>query len=146
MSRGATQAKTKQASRLKVPKLDGDGSKSRAESKRSCPPADANQAYALALKSLQAATLALVRQGSIKNRLCTAFLKHLEALDTERLPEIIRNSFCELTKELTRQPPVVAGDDAVRATIRKMSHKDADSCAEQIVLMYDSLVRYGQSV
>ena len=144
MPRGATSDKSKHTARLKVSQLDSDtgGSKN----KRPAPPADANQAYAQALKSFQAATLALVRQGSIKKRLAMAFLNHLEALEVARLPEIIRRDFRRLKEQLTSWPPIVTGEDPVRATIRKMSRKDADVCAEQIVLMYDSLVRYGQSV
>ena len=145
MSRGVTEVKSKSTSSRRVSQLGGNGKESKAKSKPN-PPADANQAYALALKSFQAATLTLVRQGPIKNRLSAAFISYLEDLDAERLPEIIRSDFCELRDGLTRQPPVVAGEDPVLATIRKMSHSDADGCAEQIVLMYDSLVRYGQSV
>jgi len=140
------EAKSKQISRRGVSQLGGHNTEPKAKSKLPGPPADSNQAYAMALRRFQAATLMLVRQGSIKNRLSMAFIKHLESLDAERLPEIIRSDFCELRDGLTCQPPMVAGEDPVRATIRKMSHKDADCCAEQIVLMYDSLVRYGQSV
>lgn len=108
-------------------------------------PGDSEQIFANAWRRFQSATMALVHEGPIKNRLAQAFLRHLHDMQQDEVPEIIREDFARLCAMLTSKPPIVAGEHSVRATLRKMSRAEADRCAEQIVRIYDTLVRYGHS-
>jgi hypothetical protein len=89
----------------------------------------------------QSATLSLARSGPIKDRLNDAYRKHLADLAAEELPEQIRDDFRALTCSLHREPPLMRGDDAIRATIRKMSNADANSAATTVVRMFAALPR-----
>jgi hypothetical protein len=44
---------------------------------------------------------------------------------------------------MTREPPLVRGDDAFRATIRKMSNDQAEEVATSVVKMLCALPRHG---
>lgn len=89
----------------------------------------------------QSATLSLARSGPIKDRLNDAYRKHLADLSTEELPEQIRDDFRAFTCSLHREPPLMRGDDAIRATIRKMSNADANYAATTVVRMFAALPR-----
>jgi len=91
----------------------------------------------------QSATLSLARSGSIKERLTTAYRRHLADIQVEELPEQIREEFRAFSCSLRREPPLVRGDDAIRATIRKMSVADANGAATSVVRMFSALPRSG---
>lgn len=92
-------------------------------------------------ESFQAATLSLVRSGSIKDRLSEAWRQHLCHVQPESLPKELRDDFAALTDDLTHEPPAHRGEDAVRATIRKMSNHDADLVAERVVRLFAAMPR-----
>jgi len=91
-----------------------------------------------AREKFQSAMLALVRSGHIKDRLAEAYRNHLADLAAEDLPEEIRADFNALSITLTRERPL-RGEDAVRATLRKMSNDEADSIALMLVRMFAAL-------
>jgi len=94
-----------------------------------------------AWESFQGATLSLARSGGIKDRLTNAYRNHLSQIDVSELPKELRDDFRILTDAMTREPPLVRGDDAFRATIRKISNDEADEIASWVVKMFCALHR-----
>jgi len=88
-----------------------------------------------AWESLHFATLELVRSTPIKHRLVSAYRRHLAALPAEQLPAEVRQPFEHLMAALQGVPPL-RGEDAVAASVRKMSNQEADDCSTQIVEIY----------
>ncbi len=84
----------------------------------------------------QAALQSLTRQGSINDRLTEAVRSHLALVEEEELPLELRETFRSFIQTLTREPPLLRGEDAVRATVRKMSSDEAAEVASAVVRMY----------
>ncbi len=91
-------------------------------------------------EQLEGAALSLVRAGSIKDRLADAFRNHLAQVDAEELPDTLRAQFRACHDALIRERPQ-PGEDAVRATVRKMSNPQADEVAVSVVRLYGAFVR-----
>lgn len=87
------------------------------------------------------AALSLARSGAIKDRLSMAYREHLADLEQDELPQELRAQFESVTRALTRERPLFRGEDAVRASVRKMSNDEADACACSIVQLYGALPR-----
>jgi len=83
----------------------------------------------------QGATLSLARSGSIKDRLAEAYRNHLADISEEDLPRELREEFHNVILTLTREPPM-RGEDAARATTRKMSNEEAEHIAATVVRMF----------
>jgi hypothetical protein len=94
-----------------------------------------------AWEKLQAATLSLARSGAIKERLTEAYRNHLANVIEEELPKEVREDFRAFNCALTREQPMLRGEDAVRATIRKMSNDEADRAASTVVRMFAAMPR-----
>lgn len=90
---------------------------------------------------LQGATLSLARSTPIKERLTDAFRNHLALIEEEELPHELREEFRTLQHEITREPPLLRGEDALRATVRKLSCDEAESIACRIVTLFGDLTR-----
>jgi hypothetical protein len=86
------------------------------------------------------ATLELVRSTPIKQRLVCAYRRHLAALRPEQVPEEIRDPYIQVTRALSGIAPL-RGEDAVAASVRKMSVQEADDCAAMIVEIYGMMCR-----
>jgi hypothetical protein len=95
----------------------------------------------IAWERLQLATAELARSGSIKERLVGAYLNHLSTLSEGELPRELRDEFTDMTRAFHRVRPL-PGEDAVHASIRKMSNEDADRYASRIVAMLGTVTRY----
>ena len=93
-----------------------------------------------AWQQLEAAALTLARSGPIKDRLADAYRKHLSLVNAEELPEGLRAEFRACHEALTREAPM-RGEDAVRATVRKLSSHDADELACSVVRLLGAMVR-----
>ena len=91
-------------------------------------------------EQLEGAALSLGRAGSIKDRLADAFRNHLAQVDAEELPDSLRETFRACHDALTRERPL-PGEEAVRATVRKMSNQEADELAANVVRLYGAYVR-----
>jgi hypothetical protein len=91
---------------------------------------------------LLSATVELAGSGSIKQRLVDAYVHHLAELNEEQMPQEIRDDFCALTRALRTARPL-RGEDAVLATVRKMSDCEAKRYAAQIVNMFGTMARNG---
>jgi hypothetical protein len=86
------------------------------------------------------ATLELVRSTPIKQRLISAYRRHLAALPEDQLPGDVRETFGQVMRCLRGVQPL-RGEDAVAASVRKMSNQEADDCAALIVEIFGLMCR-----
>jgi len=86
------------------------------------------------------ATLELVRSTPIKQRLISAYRRHLAALPEDQLPGDVREVFSQVMRSLRGVQPL-RGEDAVAASVRKMSNQEADDCAALIVEIFGLMCR-----
>ena len=86
------------------------------------------------------ATLELVRSTPIKQRLISAYRRHLALLPEDQLPGDVRESFGQVMRCLRGVQPL-RGEDAVAASVRKMSNQEADECAALIVEIFGLMCR-----
>jgi len=89
---------------------------------------------------LESAALTLARSGSIKDRLTAAYRNHLAQLDAEDFPEPLRPLLRGCQHALTREQPL-RGEDAVRATVRKMSTEEAEQVACTVMRLFTAMAR-----
>jgi hypothetical protein len=87
------------------------------------------------------ATLELVRSSPIKQRLICAYRRHLAAVPEDQLPSEVRESFGQVLRVLRGVQPL-PGEDAVAASVRKMSNHEADECASMIVEIFGLMSRF----
>jgi hypothetical protein len=99
-----------------------------------------------AWEKLHGATLSLARSGALKDRITAAYRNHLSHIEESDLPKELRENFRSLSGTLTRERPLVRGDDAFRATIRKMSNNEAEEVATCVVRMFASVQRGAASL
>jgi hypothetical protein len=81
------------------------------------------------------ATLELVRSTPIKQRLVNAYRRHLAALPEDQLPSDARDTYKQIVASLSNVSPL-RGEDAVAASVRKMSNQEADDCAALITELF----------
>jgi hypothetical protein len=81
------------------------------------------------------ATLELVRSTPIKQRLVCAYRRYLASLPADEIPSEVRESYSQVMRSLCGVQPL-RGEDAVAASVRKMSNQEADECAAQIVEIF----------
>jgi hypothetical protein len=93
-----------------------------------------------AWEQLEGAALSLARSGAIKDRLADAYRNHLALVNPDELPLGLRAEFRACHHALTRERPL-RGEDAVRATVRKMSNQDADLVARTVVRLFAAMAR-----
>ena len=86
------------------------------------------------------ATLELVRSTPIKQRLVSAYRRYLASLPEEQLPLDVRDMFGQVMRCLRGVQPL-KGEDAVAASVRKMSNQEADECAALIVEIFGMIGR-----
>jgi hypothetical protein len=97
------------------------------------------------LDLFEAATVSLTRPTSIKDRLTDAYRNYQAYVDVRHLPADVCEEFRALTDTLTRTSPQIRGDDALRATVRKMSSNDAAAAAAAVVRMFGAVSRASTS-
>jgi hypothetical protein len=85
-----------------------------------------------AWQSLHSATLELVRSAPIKQRLIAAYRRYLSLVQEDQLPAEARGCFAQMMRTLAGVEPL-RGEDAVTASVRKMSIQEADDCAALVV-------------
>jgi hypothetical protein len=86
------------------------------------------------------ATLELVRSAPIKQRLICAYRRHLASFPEDQLPSEVREFFGQVMRSLRGVQPL-RGEDAVAASVRKMSNQEADECAALIVEIFGLMNR-----
>ena len=94
-----------------------------------------------AWENVHCAALELVRSTPIKQRLISAYRRHLAALPEDQLPSEVRESFGHVMRVLRGVQPL-PGEDAVAASVRKMSNQEADECASLIVEIFGLMSRF----
>jgi hypothetical protein len=87
----------------------------------------------------EAALTSLVSEGSIKQRLTSAYLQYLEELRHDDLPVCVKNRFSELHAAMHRVAPI-GNETRVKASVQKMSVAEAAGHAATIVKIYAELV------
>jgi hypothetical protein len=97
------------------------------------------------LDLFEAATMSLTRPTPIKDRLTDAYRNYLAYVDQDDLPADVCEEFRALTDTLTRVSPELRGDDALHATIRKMSPSDAAAVASAVVRIFGAVARASTS-
>jgi hypothetical protein len=93
---------------------------------------------------LEGAALTLARSGTIKDRLTDAYRNHLSLVNADELPQELREEFRVCHEALTRERPL-RGEDAVRATVRKMSNHEAEEIACSVMRLFAAMVRESRS-
>lgn len=93
-----------------------------------------------AWECLHFAALELVRSTPIKQRLVCAYNRHLASLPEDQLPGEVRETFGQIMRCLRGVQPL-RGEDAVTASVRKMSNQEADECAALIVEIFGLMCR-----
>jgi hypothetical protein len=93
------------------------------------------------LDKFRGAALSLARSGAIKDRLTDAYRNHLSLVDESELPIELVDEFRAVNYALNRERPVLRGEDAFRATVRKMSNKEADEVASSVVRLFGEVSR-----
>jgi hypothetical protein len=88
----------------------------------------------------EAAAVTLARSGNIKDRLADAYRNHLALVNVDELPDALRAPLRACYAALTREPPL-RGEDAVRATVRKLSNVEADEIAASVVRLFGAAVQ-----
>lgn len=88
-----------------------------------------------AWKCLHSAILDLVRSTPIKQRLVGAYRRHLSLLTEDQLPGDVRESFSQIVRAMSSVRPL-RGEDAVAASVRKMSNHEAEEYAALIVEIF----------
>ena len=91
-------------------------------------------------EQFEGAALSLARSGPIKDRLADAYRNHLAFVNVDQLPDSLRDEFRACHDALTRERPL-RGEDAVRATVRKMSNHEADEVACSVVRLFGAMAR-----
>jgi hypothetical protein len=82
----------------------------------------------------------LARSGTVKERLQSAYRLQLADLDSESLPAEVRADFEALRDALTREKPM-RGEDAVAATVRKLSCREVDELAANLIEIFAKFSR-----
>ena len=90
------------------------------------------------------ATLELVRSSPIKQRLVCAYRRHLAPLQESDIPSEVRECYAQVMRSLCGVAPL-RGEDAVTASVRKMSNQEADDCAAQIVEIFGTMCKTQQN-
>jgi hypothetical protein len=86
------------------------------------------------------ATLELVRSTPIKQRLVSVYRRYLAPFPEEQLPVNVHEMFGQVMRCLHGVQPL-KGEDAVAASVRKMSNQEADECAALIVEIFGMIGR-----
>jgi hypothetical protein len=90
-------------------------------------------------QSFAAAVQALIADGSIKQRLTSAYADHLAHLAEADLPAALRHDFADLQAAVNRVAPA-GSESRVRASVQKMAAAEAVGHAATIVKLYVELV------
>jgi len=90
------------------------------------------------------AVMVLAGDGHVKQRLERAYEENLAELSEDELPQDLHGDFCALRNRMTSVQPVT-GEGPIRATVRKMSAKEASHCAVSVISMYGEMMRRSSS-
>ncbi len=95
------------------------------------------------MEQMQLAALALTCTGPIKDRLASAYREHLASIESADLPRDLADDLIAVRRAMVRERPLCRAEDAVQATVRKMSNEEAVEIAGRVVMLFGALC--GQS-
>ncbi len=87
-----------------------------------------------------AAVTVLAGDGPVKQRLIRAYTDNLADIDEDELPVALKERFAEARRRMHSVAPL-NGEGPIRASVRKMSTKEASECAVALVQLYGELAR-----
>lgn len=87
-----------------------------------------------------AAVSVLAGDGHIKQRLICAFQEHLDDIEDDELPLVVREGFADLKRRMHGVAPL-NGEGPICASVRKMSGPEAGACGEAIVALHAEVLR-----
>jgi hypothetical protein len=94
------------------------------------------------IEQIQRAALSLASSGPLKDRLIAAYRDHLASIESADLPRDLAEDLIFVRRALVRERPLSRGEDAVHATVRKMSNEEAGDLAARVVMLYGALCSY----
>jgi len=97
----------------------------------------------IVMDQIQRAALTLTCTGPLKERLATAYRDHLASIESADLPRDLAEDLIAVRRALLRERPLCRGEDAVQATVRKMSNEEATELAGRVVMLFGAMC--GQS-
>src|ERR1700689_3752343 len=97
-----------------------------------------------AWEALNSGTRGPVRSPRSRQRLIPPTPRHLGAIIEDQLPAEARGYFGQVMRSLAGVAPL-RGEDAVTASVRKMSNQEADDCAAQIVEIFGLMCKTDHS-
>ena len=92
-----------------------------------------------------AAVATLAGDGHIKQRLIRAYQDNLADIEDDEVPVDLKESFADLKKRMYCVAPL-NGEGAVRASVRKMSVREASECAVSVVSIYGELIKRADEI
>lgn len=95
-------------------------------------------------ESLEAAVRVLVGDGPVKQRLRRAYTEHLADLEHAELPQKLGEPFVRLQGAMHRVAPMGTTSCPVKASVQKMSAREAGRHAVAILELYEELLRMRQ--
>jgi hypothetical protein len=86
------------------------------------------------------AVRSLASWGTIQERLANTYICYLAELESDNLPEEIKNDFDDFRNKLTDNKPL-GEENAVEIKIKNMSDQEAFEFTERIIDMYEYIAR-----
>lgn len=96
------------------------------------------------MEQMQLAALTLACTGPIKDRLASAYRNHLASIESADLPRDLADDLIAVRRAMVRERPLCRAEDAVHATVRKMSNEEAVELASRVVMLFGALCGQGQ--
>ena len=96
------------------------------------------------IKRLYAAVSVLTGHGDIKQRLIKAYEENLAIIEDDDLPIALKQAFADFRHKMSQVAPL-NGEGRIRASVRKMSIIEADSCARKLLDIYSDIIRFEDS-
>lgn len=91
------------------------------------------------IEQMQRAALTLACTGPIKDRLASAYREHLASIESADLPRDLADDLIAVRRAMVRERPLCRTEDAVQATVRKMSNEEAVEIAGRVVMLFGAL-------
>lgn len=91
------------------------------------------------MDQMQRAALTLACTGPIKDRLACAFREHLAGIESADMPRDLADDLIAVRRAMVRERPLCRSEDAVQATVRKMSNEEAVEIAGRVVMLFGAL-------
>ena len=92
------------------------------------------------VECFHAALTVLAGHGHIKQRLIKAYEENLVDINEDEMPVAMKQLFADLRRQMHCVTPLNR-EGAIRASVRKMSFKEASECAASVVTLFGEISR-----